>query len=289
MRSEPCLNLVRKGSETGGGAPGGMLRGIAPVGDACATQEALVAGCAEIISRRTGTGTRTEPAPLGGVAPCHSGVARVRVEALIHNACGVPQAPAAGLDWHIGQCDAQGRAIHEQWVACHTGATCCVGLQVVALDAICMSNVCMHVCVDVCTSKSVVDHTHASLHLDAVAIFDRGGASDECCGPCENIIAPVDMHAWINKRSRPPRTDCSPVCMYVCMYVSMYVHTYAHMYVCMYACNYWRAAHWGQDALSPSMLRKRPRSQMHWSTLVEPAVLVVEPSGHAEQMLEVPE
>ena len=97
----------------------GGMGGTAPAGDTRATEEARVAGCAERISRRTGTGARTEPAPLGCVAPRHAGIAdaRIRVEALTHNARGVRQAPAAGLDWHVGNRDAGYRAIHDAHVA----------------------------------------------------------------------------------------------------------------------------------------------------------------------------
>ena len=108
-----------------------------PVVKTRATEEAGVARCAEGISRRTGTGARTEPAPLGCVAPRHTRVAGacIWVEALVHFACGVAQPPAAGLDWHVGQCDTGDRAVHESGVARDTLTARCVGLEEVARDA----------------------------------------------------------------------------------------------------------------------------------------------------------
>ena len=111
------------------------LVGRIPVVDARAAQEARVARRTERIARCAAAALNSvEAAPPSGVAR-RCWATGSQVEAGIHSARGVAQAPAAGLDWHVGQCDAWDRAVHEGRVARHAHAARRVRLEEVALDA----------------------------------------------------------------------------------------------------------------------------------------------------------
>ena len=106
-----------------------------PVVEARAAEDAGVAGCAESIACHADAIAHAEPSAALSRVPQHSWFAnaRIRVEAFVHSARGVAQAPAARLDWQSGECNARDRAVHQRRVAGHACTARVIALKEVVL------------------------------------------------------------------------------------------------------------------------------------------------------------